>query len=117
MGQGTGPNRDSDPIDDGDSLSDGFTQNTGNVDVTFNVTHESSSHIDHEFYEEQFVGGIDDGSENIDDDSGLISDLTTDSDGRADYELEFLDAGRERQFPHQRHRRIRRGLPGDRPDD
>ncbi|RBI70555.1 type I secretion protein [Roseovarius sp. TE539] len=80
-----GPN----PIEDEDPLSH-FTQNTGNVDVTFTVTDQSSSRVDHEFSDEhQFVGGIDDGSESIDAGSGLVSDLTGDGDGSANFELGF----------------------------
>ena len=79
----------SNPIEDGDPLSH-FTQNTGNVDVTFKVTAESNANIDHEFSDEdQYVGGIDDGSESIDDESGLSSDLSGDSHGSASYELGF----------------------------
>lgn len=80
-----GPN----PIEDGEPLSN-FTQDTGNVDVTFKITGESNPYIDHEFSdEEQYVGGIDDGSESIDTTSGLSSDLSGDSHGSASYELGF----------------------------
>ncbi|MFB9149462.1 Hint domain-containing protein [Roseovarius ramblicola] len=76
-------------VDNGDPLSD-FTQNTGNVDVSFRVTSESSPAISHTFSDQtQFVGGIDSGDESIDDESGLLSDLSGTSNGQTGYELGF----------------------------
>lgn len=80
-----GPN----PIEDGDPLSH-FTQNTGNVNVTFEVTQQSSSNISHTFSDEdQFVKGIDSGDEHIDDESGLVSDLGGQAHASATYDLRF----------------------------
>ncbi len=78
-----GPN----PIEDGDPLS-GFTQNTGNVDVTFSVRDESGD-VKTEFADnDQNVSGIDGGSETVDENSSLSSDMDHDSDSSA-YRLDF----------------------------
>ncbi|WP_101066198.1 Hint domain-containing protein [Roseovarius salinarum] len=78
-----GPN----PIEDGDPLS-GFTQNTGSVDVTFSVLDESGD-VETEFADnDQNVSGIDGGSETVDENSSLSSDMEDDSDSSA-YRLDF----------------------------
>lgn len=76
------------PIEDGDDLSGGFTQNTGNVDVTYSVVHESAG-VDTEFTNEDLnVNGIDTGGGPADDNSGLYSVLNGDPN-KAAYQLEF----------------------------
>jgi Ca2+-binding RTX toxin-like protein len=80
-----GPN----PIETGDPLSL-FTQNTGSVDVTFEVTQQSAGSITHTFSDaDQFVGGIDAGGEPLDSDSGLVSDLTGQDGASTTYDLRF----------------------------
>ena len=76
-------------IDDGDPVEN-VTQDTGIVNVGFRVVSESSHQIDHEFSDEdQNVDGIDDGSETIDNDSGLKSDLSHVNHGSTSYEMTF----------------------------
>ncbi len=76
------------PIENGDDLSGGFTQNTGNVDVTYSVVHESAG-VDTEFTDEDLnVNGIDTGGGPADDNSGLYSVLNGDPN-KATYQLEF----------------------------
>ncbi len=75
-------------IDDGDNLEGGFTQNTGNVDVTFSVTNSSSA-SDTEFADnDQLVSGIVTDGGAADDNSSLYSVLNGGSNS-ANYELGF----------------------------
>src|SRR6056297_3076171 len=77
------------PIENGDALS-GFTQDTGNVEVTFSVLSESAPQIDHDFStERQHVAGIEGDGAPVDDRSGLLSDLTDVQNGSTTYELAF----------------------------
>lgn len=77
-------------IDDGDSLDAGFTQDTGNVNVTFSVsdTHESpkTTFADND----QNIDGIDGGTETVDDNSSLASGLNSNHES-AEYTLDFSD--------------------------
>ena len=81
----------SDDVEDGDDLNAGFTQNTGNVDVTFTVLNHSSG-SDTEFSTDaQMVSGIDTDGSAADNNSSLDS-VTNGSSNSADYQLEFSDA-------------------------
>ncbi|SEW10355.1 Ca2+-binding protein, RTX toxin-related [Cognatiyoonia koreensis] len=67
----------------------GFTQNTGNVDVTFTILKEKGSDTEFES-DDQLVSGIDDDGRPVDDNSSLYS--VTDGNGNsADYRLDFSD--------------------------
>jgi Ca2+-binding RTX toxin-like protein len=77
-------------IPDGADLSGSFTQNTGNVDVTFTVLNESPG-VDTEFSDvDQFITNIDTGlgGADADDNSGMQSVLNGQSNS-ADYQLSF----------------------------
>jgi Ca2+-binding RTX toxin-like protein len=82
-----GPN----PIENGDPIT-GFTQNTGSVDVTFDIL-SSSAHVEHAFQStDQNVTGIDSGSETIDDNSSFSSEANG-SGNTATYALDFNEPG------------------------
>ncbi|KAA9009173.1 Hint domain-containing protein [Histidinibacterium aquaticum] len=75
-------------IDDGDRVTH-VSQDTGSVCVTFDKVWASHG-ASHEFSDEtQYVEGIDDGSEQIDADSGFRSDLSYADYGRAKYQFGF----------------------------
>ncbi|AHM04972.1 type I secretion target repeat protein [Roseibacterium elongatum DSM 19469] len=79
-----------DPIENGDDIT-GFTQNTGNVDVTFSILDPQSPTVSN-IYEDsdQNVAGIDTGGETIDDNSSFES--TTNGAGNSEsYQLSFSD--------------------------
>ena len=79
------------PIDNGDDLSGGFTQNTGSVNVTYSVLHESCG-VDTEFTNQTLnVDGIDTDGAPADDNSGLMSDLNGKTNS-AKYQLAFSQA-------------------------
>ena len=78
-------------IDNGDDLSGGFTQNTGSVDVTYSVIHESHG-VDTEFNSiNQYVAGIETDGGPADDNSSMMS-LLNGKGNTADYKLAFSDA-------------------------
>jgi len=75
-------------IDNNDDLSDGFTQNTGNVDVTFSVVSESPD-VDTEFKTNgQFITNINTGGSDADINSSLGS-LLNGQGNSAEYQLDF----------------------------
>ena len=75
-------------VDNGDDLSDSFTQNTGSVDVTYSVVHESAG-VDTEFNTlDQNVDDIDTDGGEADDNSALESVLNGQTNS-AEYKLEF----------------------------
>ncbi len=77
-------------IDDGDDLSGGFTQDTGNVTVTYSVEHESAG-VDTEFEtRDQYVTNINTGGGTADENSSLASVLNGQANS-ADYKLDFSD--------------------------
>lgn len=84
-------------IDDGDDLEAGFTQNTGNVDVTFTVT-DSSSPSETEFADnDQLVAGIITDGGVADDNSSLYSVLNGECHS-ANYQLDFSNAVEDVSF-------------------
>ncbi|SDW90271.1 cadherin-like domain-containing protein, partial [Litoreibacter albidus] len=77
--------------------TNGFTQDTGNVDVTFSILYENGN-ADTKFEtNDQLVSGIDSGSETIENNSSLYS-VTNGDSGRANYELAFSDPVENVQF-------------------
>ncbi|MGH1459802.1 MAG: Ig-like domain-containing protein, partial [Paracoccaceae bacterium] len=75
------------PIDNGDALN-GFTQNTGSVDVTFSVIGSNYSPETTFSTDQQKVHSIDTGSETIDGNSSLSSELDHKNEC-IDYQLAF----------------------------
>ncbi|MEO0939724.1 MAG: cadherin-like domain-containing protein [Pseudomonadota bacterium] len=68
----------------------GFTQDTGNVEVTFSILKETG-HADTEFEsDQQLVAGILDDGNGVDDNSSLYSELNGQGN-EADYRLDFSD--------------------------
>ena len=77
-------------IDDGDSLDGGFTQNTGNVDVTYSVVAQSGA-ADTTYSEDaQFTNQIEHDGDGVDSTSSLDSILNGHGNC-ATYKLEFSD--------------------------
>ncbi|MEP3391334.1 MAG: cadherin-like domain-containing protein [Litoreibacter sp.] len=77
--------------------ANGFTQDTGNVEVTFSILSESG-YAETEFETDtQLVSGIDSGSETVEDNSSLFS-VTNGDSGRAEYELSYSDAVENVEF-------------------
>ncbi|MFW8634531.1 Hint domain-containing protein [Cribrihabitans pelagius] len=75
-------------VDNGDDLSGGFSQDTGNVTVTYSQTGASAG-VDNRFSgTEQYTGNIDTGGGAADTRSGLAS-VTNGSGNLATHELEF----------------------------
>ncbi len=76
------------PIDDGDDLSGGFTQNTGHVDVTYSVVHETSG-VDTQFHTQgQHTTNIVTDGDPVNENSSLSSMLNGQANS-AEYKLEF----------------------------
>ncbi|RLJ41690.1 Ca2+-binding RTX toxin-like protein [Litoreibacter meonggei] len=71
--------------------ANGFTQDTGNVNVTFSVLSENGQAETQFETDTQLVSGIDSGSESIEDNSSLYS-VTNGDSGRANYQLSFSNA-------------------------
>lgn len=77
-------------IDNGDAIT-GFTQNTGNVDVTFSITTSVAS-ITNEFQADaQLTSGIDSGTETVDANSSFYSETVGTQNTPEIYELGFAD--------------------------
>ncbi|MBT0956860.1 Hint domain-containing protein [Alphaproteobacteria bacterium KMM 3653] len=70
--------------------SNGFTQDTGNVEVTFSVTREEGHANTGTETTDQYVSGIDTGDETINANSSLYS-VTNGKGNDVDYKLEFSD--------------------------
>ena len=86
------PSGDGSEIDDDDSLKGGFTQNTGSVNVTFDLKSFSPhNNASQEFSDrDQFTGNIDSGSEVINDESSFES--LANCTGETKFELRFDQA-------------------------
>ncbi len=76
-------------VSDGDDLN-GFTQNTGNVEVTFKVLQETGKAETLFSTDEQKVHSIIDDGDGVEDNSSLDSELRGNGN-EADYELSFSD--------------------------
>ncbi|MFW8592937.1 Hint domain-containing protein [Cribrihabitans neustonicus] len=77
-------------VDDGDDLSGGFSQDTGNVTVTYSQTGASTGVVNRFSDTLQYTGNIDTGGGAADSRSGLAS-VTNGQDNRATHQLEFSD--------------------------
>ncbi len=76
-------------LSDGEDIPGGQVQNTGSVDVTFTIVDEYG--VESEFEtENQNIGGIDGGSETVNDNSSLDSATNHDNE-TATYRLDFSD--------------------------
>ncbi|MEH6672846.1 MAG: Hint domain-containing protein [Sulfitobacter sp.] len=86
------PSGDGSEIDDDDSLKGGFTQNTGSVNVTFDLkSFLPNNHASQEFSDrDQFIDNIDSGSEEINDESSFES--LANCTGDTKFELRFDQA-------------------------
>ncbi|SPH21255.1 Bifunctional hemolysin/adenylate cyclase [Ascidiaceihabitans donghaensis] len=78
-------------IDNGDELDSGFTQNTGNVDVTYFVTNATSAVTNAFSTSDQNSDGIEHDGDGVDENSSLDSILNG-NNGRADYHLAFSNS-------------------------
>mmetsp|Transcript_18046 Transcript_18046/g.27773 ORF Transcript_18046/g.27773 Transcript_18046/m.27773 type:complete len:2134 (-) Transcript_18046:3505-9906(-) len=74
----------------GDALG-GFTQNTGNVNVTFSQTAAGANSVTEFSTNEQFVNGIDADGNPVDDNSGLFSNSLSGAGTSNDYNVAFSD--------------------------
>lgn len=70
--------------------ADGFTQNTGNVDVTFTIVQETGKADTQYETETQYVDGIEDDGNPVDTKSSLLSTLKGEGN-EGDYKLDFSD--------------------------
>lgn len=75
------------PITDGKHIDSGQVQNTGSVDVTFTIVDKDGTYTKFET-DDQNIGGIDGGSETVNDESSLESKTDDDNDF-ATYRLDF----------------------------
>lgn len=78
------------PIENGDPIN-GFTQNTGNVDVTFSVSGPVAGILNQFEADTQLTSGIDSGSETVDANSSFYSETQDIENTPETYTLSFAD--------------------------
>ncbi|TYB81746.1 Hint domain-containing protein [Maritimibacter fusiformis] len=71
--------------------ADGFTQNTGNVEVTFSIVQETGKAASKFETDDQYVDGIEDDGQPVDQNSSLFSTLRGEGN-EGDYTLDFSEA-------------------------